>query len=68
MNYKINLLDEILDLNSKITKLNVYIEKHGESKEKDLYHTVYSLLYKQLEVMKEYYNVLHERLEKELGE
>lgn len=68
MNYKINLLDEILDLNSKITKLNVYIEKHGESKEKDLYHTVDSLLYKQLEVMKEYYNVLHERLEKELGE
>jgi len=59
MNYKKRMLEELLDLNEKIYKLNTFI---NANKTRNI-----ELLEKQLNVMVEYSEILKERLENELN-
>ena len=62
MNYKIRMLDELLYISNKITRLNCYLEKRiikeNEGKE--------DLMTEQLKHMEAYRDILQERLENEL--
>lgn len=62
MNYKIRMLDELLYISNKITRLNCYLEnriiKENEGKE--------DLMTEQLKHMEAYSEILQERLRNEL--
>ena len=62
MNYKIRMLDELLYISNKITRLNCYLEnriiKENEGKE--------DLMTEQLKHMEAYRDILQERVENEL--
>ena len=60
MNYKTRMLDEILELKDKITKLELYLSDKVKDSSKP------TLEEKQLIVMNEYFNILKERLQSEL--
>lgn len=60
MNYKTRMLDEILELKDKITKLELYLGDKVKDSSKP------TLEEKQLIVMNEYFNILKERLQNEL--
>lgn len=64
MNYKIRMLDELLYISNKITRLNCYLEKRiiKENEEKE------DLMTEQLKHMEAYREILQERLRNELVE
>lgn len=59
MNYKKRMLEELLDLNEKIYKLNNFINTNKTRNNE--------LLEKQLNAMIEYSDILKERIENELN-
>lgn len=62
MNYKIRMLDELLYISNKITRLNCYLENRitKENEEKE------DLMTEQLKHMEAYREILQERLRNEL--
>ena len=62
MNYKIRMLDELLYISNKITRLNCYLENRiiKENEEKE------DLMTEQLKHMEAYRDILQKRLENEL--
>ena len=64
MNHKIRMLDELLYISNKITRLNCYLEKRiiKENEKKE------DLMTEQLKHMEAYREILQERLRNELAD
>lgn len=58
MEYKIRLIEELLDLQERIVKLFMFINKHEDPEE---------ILYDQLNIMEQYRRILIKRIHKEMG-
>ena len=58
MEYKIRLIEELLDLHERIVKLFMFINTHEDPEE---------ILYEQLNIMEHYRRILVKRIHKEMG-
>ncbi len=68
MDYIIRMIEELVDLQTKITSLNIFLNSDSKKRDLNKNKEKEELMYKQLSAMINYKNCLLQRIEREVGE